>query len=277
VILDETNRTPPMRDASFRRPPPQDQADGLRRMFAASRPRFVAVASNPHVAFSGVLLERLTSAFATLGLKSIVVDASENAPAPNELAVVDLSVCIEPLSRDVAYLAARGLPLRYVDPRGSSAAFLQAVADALPRADVVVTHAPASDLCRLFSRRAVRPVLMAADHPTSVTHAYAAMKLLAARNGLMSYDLLLSADPQSPRRDRIAEQLSSCADRFLGAVLRDSAVIDPASDVDDVPTAELLRLAHALLGSEDDPAEAPEMRAAHPYSPVWPAAAMTRN
>jgi flagellar biosynthesis protein FlhG len=258
---------------------PGDQADGLRRMFAGTRPRFIAVASNPHVAFSGVLLERMTTAFATLGLKSVVVDASEQAPVPHELAMLELAACVEPLSADVAYLAARGLPLRHVDARGSSAGFLHAVADAVPRADVVLMHAPATDLSRLFSRRATRPVLLASDHPTSVTQAYAAMKLMAARNGLMSYDLLLSIDPASPRRDRIAEQLGSCADRFLGAVLHDWTAIDPASDVQDLPSAELLRLAHALLGADDDTLipEPLASRTARQPSPAWPAAAAGRN
>ena len=59
-----------MRDSAFpSQPMPLDQADGLRRMFAARRLRVVAVASNPHVAFSGVLLERLTA------------DVAPNAPA----------------------------------------------------------------------------------------------------------------------------------------------------------------------------------------------------
>ncbi|MFZ5542428.1 MAG: flagellar biosynthesis protein [Pseudomonadota bacterium] len=260
-----------MRDATYSRPQPLDQADGLRRMFGASRPRFVAVASNPYVGFSGVLLERLTSAFAVLGCSSLVVDASEQAPAPHELAMLDLAACVEPLSTSVAYLAARGLPVRHVDARGSSASFLCAVADAAPQADVVVVHAPASDLSRLFTARALRPVLLAADHPRSVTQAYAAMKLLALRNGLMSYDLLLSADPQSPRRDRIAEQLGSCADRFLGAVLHDAAVVDPASDVHDIPSAELMRVAQALLAHEEELVAQPVAPAA-----AWPLGAMNR-
>jgi flagellar biosynthesis protein FlhG len=268
-----------MRDPYPMRSAPQDQADGLRRMFAASRPRFVAVASNPHVAFAGVLLERLTTAFSTLGCKSLVVDAAESAPQPNELAALDLGACIEPLAAQVAYLAARGLPLRHVDARGSSEGLLHAVADAAPWADVIVVHAPASELSRLFSRRAIRPVLLAADHPTSVTHAYAAMKVLAGRNGLMAYDLLLSVDPASPRRDRIAAQLASCADRFLGTVLCDVARIDPASDVHDTPGAELLRLTHDLLATDDDlltPLALHAATAAQPHS-AWPAQAAPRN
>jgi flagellar biosynthesis protein FlhG len=268
-----------MRDMTSMRFAPQDQADGLRRMFAAARPRFVAVASNPQVAFAGVLLERLTAAFATLGCKSLVVDAAENAPDPDELAALDLTNCIEPLSQQVAYLAARGLPMRHVDARGSCEGLLHAVADAAPWADIVVIHAPANELSRVFGRRAIRPVLLAADHPASVTSAYAAMKLLAARNSLMTYDLLLSVDPASPRRDRIAAQLNSCADRFLGAVLCDVARIDPASDVHDAPSAELLRLTHDLLAGDDEGVATAlhAQAAAQRQFPAWSDAAMASN
>jgi flagellar biosynthesis protein FlhG len=78
------------------------------------------------------------------------------------------------------------------------------------------------------------------------------MKLLAARNGLMSYDLLLGCDPMSPRRERIAPQLADTADRFLGAVLQDWALVDPASDLQDLPTPELLRLAQRLVQADDE-------------------------
>lgn len=266
-----------MRDHSFHRPPtlPTDQADGLRRLFGARRPRVVAVASNPAVAFSGVLLERLTAGFTALGLKSLFVDAAETAPAPNELAVLDLSVCVEPLSQHVAFLAARGLPIRHVDARGSCAGFLQAAADAAPWADVLVVHAPANELSRILSQRALRPLLLAADHPTSVTQAYAAMKLLAMRNGLMSYDLLLSCAPHSPRRERIAPQLADTADRFLGAVLHDWARVDPASDEQDAPTDDLLRLAQGLVQADDELQAHAAAVAPTPY-PAWPAAAAAR-
>ena len=123
---------------------------------------------------------------------------------------------------------------------GSTAPFLQALADAAPHADVVLVHAPATELCRLFARsaelaaqrrrqRLVRPLLLADDRPASVTHAYAAMKLLTQRAGLVVHDLLLGAAPNSPRAERIAMQLATCADDFLGAVLRDWVRLDPAS------------------------------------------------
>ncbi|TXC65337.1 hypothetical protein FSC37_02090 [Piscinibacter aquaticus] len=71
-----------MRDFDSR-PLPLDQADGLRRLFARNRVKMIPVVSNPHVAFGGVMLERLCAGFTELGLQVLVVDASERASAPS--------------------------------------------------------------------------------------------------------------------------------------------------------------------------------------------------
>jgi hypothetical protein len=240
------------------RPLPLDQADGLRRLFAHARVCIVPVVSNPNVAFGGVMLERLCTAFAEHGRHTLVIDASERANAHAEMALLDLAECIEPLSARVSYLAARGLPLRFVDAAGSTNGFLQAVMNAAPHADVLLVQASASDLCRMFARSRdlerdghpnVRPLLLADDRPASVTHAYAAMKLLTQRAGLVVHDLLLGAAPQSPRAERIAMQIATCADDFLGAVLRDWVRIDPACDATEAPTPELRRLVREQLRS----------------------------
>jgi flagellar biosynthesis protein FlhG len=63
----------------------------------------------------------------------------------------------------------------------------------------------------------------------------------------MVHDLLLGAAPHSPRAERIAQQIASCADGFLGAVLRDWMHVDPASDVNDPPTPALRRWARDVL------------------------------
>ena len=236
-----------MFDALPSRPQPLDQADGLRRLFAASRVQFVPVLSNPHAAFTGVMLERLTAVFSEFGLRTLLVDAAENAPEPDELAVLDLASCVETLSPEVSYLAARGLPLRYVDAHGSTVEFLQALADAVPRADVILIHAGAADLARMFARRDERPLLLANDHPASVTHAYAGMKLLHSRGGLMVFDLLLAASARSPRIERIAGQIARCADEFFGAVLHGWACIDPASSDGEEPAEDLRGLVHLML------------------------------
>ncbi|HEX7439495.1 MAG TPA: flagellar biosynthesis protein [Caldimonas sp.] len=254
---------------------PSDQAQGLRRLFAHALVRFVPVVSNPYVTFGGLMLERLCAGFAERGVHTLVVDASERAAGPAEMALLDLASCIEPLSALVSYLAARGLPLKFVDASGSTEAFLEAVSEASPASQVVLVHATPSDLCRLFARRAraaagrpVCPLLLADDRPDSVTHAYAAMKLLALRAGLKVHDLLLGAAAHSPRADRIAVQLAVCADEFLGAVVRDWVRIDPATDVADPSTPALRRWVHERLQRGDGEvaavdAETVELHVAH--------------
>ena len=262
---------------SYGTPGPQDQADGLRRLFATSRVRFIPVVSNPFVASGGVLLEGLCAAFAELGLHTLVVDAGENAPKPAELASVDLANCVERLSRDVSYLAARGLPMRHINAQGSAASFLEVVSDAAPHADVILLHASAAELARVVALREVRPVLLADIDTQSVTHAYAGMKWLAQRAGLMVYSLLMASPPALRLSERIAQQISSCADSFLGAVLRDWACMDPKMPVSAPITAEMRHLARELLlaappgasleaSSADAAPLRPPVRAPHPSS-----------
>jgi flagellar biosynthesis protein FlhG len=212
---------------------PLDQADGLRRLFAGrthASQRVLPLVANPHVAFSGLVLDRVAALLALHGKRVLVVDAGSRSPAPDERALLDLASAIEPLSPQVAYLPARGLPLAHVDTRGSAASFLDALAQAAPLADVVLLHADPADLARIFTHRGARPLLIAGDNPDSIKHAYAAAKLLAHRCGLMTCDLLLAAPPQSTRLDSIATSLAACLDNFLGALLHDWAVVDPAGD-----------------------------------------------
>jgi flagellar biosynthesis protein FlhG len=240
--------------------PPADQAHGLRRLFAHAQPQHIALVANPHVAFCGVVIERLTTVLAGLGLDTLVVDAADDSPPPQELAALDLRAAIEPLSARVSYLAARGLPLRHVDTRGSSAHFLERVQAAAPQARVLLVHAGAPDLARLYERRALRPLLLAADQPESLTHAYASMKLLVMRRALMSYDLLLAAPPQQRRVPAIARRLAGCAESFLGAALRDWVAIDPACDVREPPGEALSALVAAQLSLPAEPLQPPPLR-----------------
>jgi flagellar biosynthesis protein FlhG len=211
-------------------PAPLDQAHGLRRLFAARQTQVLGLASNPHVAFSTLALDRLSAVLAAQGRRVLVVDAATKSPPPHELAALDLAAAIEGLSPQVGYLAARGLPRLHVDTRGSAAGFTEALQEAAPQADVILLHADATDLARIFKHRAARPILLGAHHPESITHAYAACKLLAQRCGLLSFDLLLVAAPQSRRLEAITRGLADCAERFLGATLVHSALVDPAAD-----------------------------------------------
>lgn len=243
--------------------------------------RLVPLVANPQLPFGGVLLERLCSALADEGATTLLVDAAQGAQVPAEMAVMDLADCLETLSPDLSYLAARTLPLRYVDACGSTAPFLQAVVDAAPGVDVVLVHASASELARMFARQAlatqVWPVLLANDHPASVTQAYASMKLLALRSRLMVYQLLLGAAPASARAPRIAEKMASCADNFLGALLHDWALVDPACHPADAPSAALRRLVRAMLSpAPGDAAASGTSDAASARPPAWQGSAFAQ-
>lgn len=247
--------------------PLDDQAQGLRRLFGGKRQRVLPVAANPHVPESGLVLDHVTAALVARGQRVLVVDAADAAPAPAEMARIDLASCIVPLSGQVGYLAARGLPLAHVDTRGSASGFIDALLEAAPAATVVLLHANATDLARMFMRRAARPMLIGADDAESIKHAYAACKLLAQRCSLMTFDLLLSAKPRSRRVPTIAQTLSNCADNFLGAVLHDWAVIDPASSPREEADPALDRLLAAQLMLQGD--ELPPAG----WQPLAPAAA----
>ena len=228
-------------------PAPLDQAHGLRRLFAGRSHHVLPLVANPHVAFSGVVLDRLAAVYAAQGRQVLVVDASASSPLPQELAMLDLAAGIEPLSERVCYLAARGLPRSFVDTRGSASSFIDALHAVAPQAEVILLHADPLDLTRLFKRRCARPILLGADHPESIKHAYAACKLLVQRCALMSFDLLLAAAPCSPRAVPIAQSLADCADNFLGATLVHTALVDPAGDPGEPPDEALAPLLAAQL------------------------------
>ncbi|HRD99455.1 MAG TPA: flagellar biosynthesis protein, partial [Rubrivivax sp.] len=124
-------------------PAPLDQAQGLRRLFAGRSCRVLPLAANPHVAFSGVVLDRLAAVYAAQGRPVLVVDAGASSPPPHELAALDLAAGIEPLSALVSYLPARGLPRAYVDTRGSAGGLIDALQAAAPQAEVILLHADA--------------------------------------------------------------------------------------------------------------------------------------
>ncbi|RZL00905.1 MAG: flagellar biosynthesis protein [Rubrivivax sp.] len=230
---------------------PTDQAEGLRQMFAARVLRFVPVVANPGAACGGVVLERLCAAYASFGLHTLVVDAGDQARAPSELAEFDLSEGVEPLSRQVSYLAARGLPLRHADARGSCASLLHALADAAPQCDVVLVHASASELVRIFGERArhgkLRPLVFTNDVAEGLKQAYAAVKIMSQRGPWLAYDLLVCAHPRSDQADAVAERLGQCADNFLGAAQRDWLRINPHEPASHDPSPRFLELAAGLL------------------------------
>lgn len=229
-----------------------DQADGLRRMFARTGCTVVPLVSNPHVQASGVAVERLAAVLSSLGRKTLVVDAGETSPPPAEASALELAPCIEHLSSTISYLAARGLPRRYVDTQGSAARLLDELTRLVPDAQVLLLHASAADLARLCTGRQLCPVVLAGDHSESVKHAYAGLKLLVQRAGWKSFDLLLMAARQTDRVSSIAATLADCADQFLGVSLHDWTSVDELASVRQAPGAGLQRLVAGHLRPDTD-------------------------
>ena len=242
-------------------PHPVDQAHGLRARFAGPALRYIGLVANPYLDGDAVAaaLERITAALGLFGRRTLVIDAAENSPRAPEGALIDLAMCVETLSPDIWYLPAAGLPLRFVDTRGSSAKLLDQAVAACHGVDVVLVHAAATDLARLFGRRSLRPLLLAADQAESVTHAYANLKLLARRCEWLSADLLLIGPQASARLARIAQSFTGCADAYVGSVITGWAAVDPESAPGDAPGPELCRLVASQLGVNDGSLEGPSV------------------
>ena len=239
---------------------PADQASGLRRLFGPVRRHLLPVAANPLVPDSQALLETLSACLVMQGRRVLMVDAASSAPRPHESAFFDLAAGVESLHAQVSYLAARGVPLAYVDTHGSASVFVDAAFDAAPQSDVMLLHADPTDLARMLGRRAVRPLLLGADRPESIKQAYASCKLLVQRCGLMTFDLLLAARPDNRRSGVIVERLASCADNFLGAVMQGWAVVDPRLDAQAARDPALQALVGAQLALDEEPHTLPASR-----------------
>jgi flagellar biosynthetic protein FlhF len=68
-----------------------DQAAGLRRMFGSARRCFIALAHNDQVAQASLVIDRLCDAAAATPASTLFVDAADSAPAPHEMALIDLA------------------------------------------------------------------------------------------------------------------------------------------------------------------------------------------
>lgn len=231
---------------------PRDQAHGLRQRFAGAQARFLPLVHNPHVPGTGAVMERLCAALAEQGHRTLVVDAADSASPAHQLAMVDLAACIERLSPQVSYLAAGGLAMHYLDSRATLGGFIEALrgaAAAVP-ADVVLLHAGALDLRRMFAGQAPRPLLLAGARADSLTHAYTAMKLLSQRLGALAYDLVVAGDVGQRRARRMGDRLADCADHFLGAALRRVAVVDPLQNAQAALGADLRALVSDCMAAD---------------------------
>ena len=136
---------------------------------------------------------------------TLVVDAADTAPEPGELAFIDLGACVEPLSPQLAYLAARGLPMQHVDTHGSCASFIPRMMNVVYDVDVVVMHAEARVLARMLGEQPLRPVLLASG---AEREPHARLRRAEAAGAAPGPDELRpgDADGQGPRPDARADR-----------------------------------------------------------------------
>jgi flagellar biosynthesis protein FlhG len=225
----------------------RDQAAGLRALFARPASRVVPVIDNPAIAEADSLLDALVGAYLERGLRVLVVDAGARAPLYNELALLNLSACVERLSDQVSWLDARGLVAHHLDTRGSASGLLRRLRDAAPGVDLMLVRASAAELARVLAGESdLRPVLLADGQQQSLTSAYAGMKWLVERLGCQVFELLIAGQPEAQLTQRIARQLGETAERFLGVALGGWAALAPGSRPL-VPNSAWRRVAHAGL------------------------------
>lgn len=229
--------------SEVRRAQPGDQADGLRRLFSARTVRFIPVVANPFVAHEDALVLQLSVALEQLGLYTLVVDVGDPGRAGHERfpqfpssehGTAALADRITVLTDRTAHLRARGLSARWLDGRGSTQAFLQAVIEAAPLSQAVLVHGSASELARMFGRHDAqlsqpRPIVLCDERPESMTHAYAALKVLSQRSDWLTHDLLVSAAAGSSSARRVQDRLAQCAALFFGGVRHEAFEIDPST------------------------------------------------
>jgi flagellar biosynthesis protein FlhG len=98
------------------------------------------------------------------------------------------------------------------------------------------------------------------------------MKLLSQRLGALAYDLVVAGDVGPRRARRMGERLADCADHFLGAALRQVAVVDPLASAQAPVTPDLRQLVADLVAARGTPLPAGDP-AANPLAALAPASA----
>lgn len=226
-----------------RRVQPEDQADGLRRLFSARTVRFIPVVANPGVAQEAALIRQICTALEQLGLYTLKVDVRDTAGVPGLPEPSGLADRVQVLSDRTARLTA---PARTALSGGRS--LLQAALDAAPRSQAVVVHGEAADLVHLFGAgppplSQPRPIVLCDEQSAAVTQAYAALKCLSLQARWMAYDLLFSTASGSPHAQRVQDRLAQAASTFLGCVRHDVIHLDPRTPV----SASLMAFMEASL------------------------------
>lgn len=256
-----------------------DQAQGLRRRFQRPQLQMLPLVANPHVAGTHRLLDALCRALGRHGLRCLVVDAVPGAGGQDRALAqalargAGLERWIEHVETHVAVLAADPAAWCAGADRALLARWSRALQQAAPDTDVVVFHAQAELLSRLFARHEVCPLVLCGDTPDSLTHAYAGIKTLSLQAGLRRQAVLLDLPRHEAQLPAAAVRLARCARDFLGAELHPLAWTHAMGASEQALAHQLSGLSIGLLREALEP---PPPAPGHATMSTRPAAAPAR-
>jgi MinD-like ATPase involved in chromosome partitioning or flagellar assembly len=210
-----------------------DQAQGLRRMFAPARPRVIVLAGE-ETGRSEVALA-LAEDLSLRGESVVLLDQSDGGvprllgkTASHELsdAVAGtrtlLEVAFTSQGGAIVVPAVHGLEhlcTRHPEPIAYLERELRREHDSI---SIVLVNARAKDLTLIARalRDGARFVLVSSEADDSLTGAYAQAKLLRSASGVSSFDLLVARTPDEKRARTVLTNLARAARRFLRAEVR---------------------------------------------------------
>ena len=205
--------------------------------------------ANPHVAFSGVVLDRLAAVLAALGLQERAGGGRRRErqppPAARDGRAGPLGACHR-ADRPAAWATCRHAACRWPcgHTRHGLAGFIRRAAArrrAAGRRAAACTPTPPTSARMIKPPRRAPVLLLGADHPESIKHAYAGAKLLARRlqpDELRPAAGRAAACRRAPRPSRRAWPTAPTASWAPAA--GHWALVDPAGDLQDPPTPDLL-------------------------------------
>ncbi|WP_375057637.1 MinD/ParA family protein [Zobellella sp. DQSA1] len=214
----------------------QDQASGLRRMQKTSRVQVIAVTGGKGGVGKTNITLNMASAMAAQGKRVMVLDADLG------LANVDVLLGIR-VTRNLSHVLRGECTLDEVlveGPQGikiipatsgnqamtelsplEHVSLIRAFSELQTPTDVLLvdTAAGISDMVLSFSRAAQEVLVVVCDEPTSITDAYALIKILSRDYGVFRFKIVANMVRSQREGQELFAKLTRVTDRFLDAAL----------------------------------------------------------
>jgi flagellar biosynthesis protein FlhG len=230
-----------------------DQAEGLRRMLAGSRPRvftFLSAASDEDKA---AMLVNLGASLARIGSNAVVLDASTDAPGIVSRLNLTCGATLAQVARGERSLGDAVLPMpqgfgiaqlargeyRGKPPAGAHKARLeQAFGDLAARSDILVVDGELNqeDDFPVAAMAGGEIVVQVSTSAASIKSAYALIKRLSVRLGRRSFSIVVTGASEAEAL-RVHQNMAQAASRYLAL---------PLNSMGSVPADEHLKRAARL-------------------------------